>query len=67
MSGHAVITYSACAQQVAEAFIAHPVEGSDTSCFADLVPQWVLPPVDVAPNGDHATPAAAASTYRVVG
>ena len=43
MSGHGVITYSQCAQRVAQAFIANPVEPPDTSCFADLAPQWVLP------------------------
>jgi pimeloyl-ACP methyl ester carboxylesterase len=44
MSGHAVITYSACAERVAQAFIADPATSPDTSCLADLEPRWVLPP-----------------------
>ena len=67
MSGHAVITYSACAEQVADAFIGNPVEPPDTSCFADLAPQWVLPPAGEAPNVGQATPSAAAVGNRVVG
>jgi pimeloyl-ACP methyl ester carboxylesterase len=43
MSGHGVIIYSACAEQVATEFIANPVDLPDTSCVADLKPVWVLP------------------------
>ena len=67
MSGHAVITYSACAARVAQAFIANPVQAPDTSCVADLQPRWVLPPADEAPSADQATPSAAAVRNRVVG
>lgn len=48
MSGHAVITYSTCAERVAQAFIADPATAPDTSCLADLEPRWVLPPGDDA-------------------
>jgi pimeloyl-ACP methyl ester carboxylesterase len=52
MSGHAVITYSACAERVAQAFIANPDAEPDTSCFAALEPQWVPPPAaEDASNG----------------
>lgn len=44
MSGHAAITYSTCAGQIAHAFMADPVAPPDTTCFVDLQPQWVLPP-----------------------
>ena len=53
MSGHAVITYSMCAEQIGQAFIANPNETPDTSCLAALEPRWVLP-VDEAPSGDEA-------------
>ena len=66
MSGHAVITYSACAEQIAQAFIANPVESPDTSCLADLQTQWVLPPTDAASPGDQATPSTAAGGIRGV-
>jgi pimeloyl-ACP methyl ester carboxylesterase len=56
MSGHAVITYSACAQQVGQSFLASPTEAPDTTCLADLEPRWVLPPADEASAGDQATP-----------
>lgn len=56
MSGHGVITYSACAERVATEFIADPAVIPDTSCVADLKPQWVLPTADDAAAGDHATP-----------
>jgi pimeloyl-ACP methyl ester carboxylesterase len=44
MSGHAVITYSACAEQIGQDFIADPVAPLDTTCLVDLAPRWVLPP-----------------------
>lgn len=43
MAGHGVIVYSDCAQQVGRAFVDDPTAALDTSCFADLQPQWVLP------------------------
>jgi pimeloyl-ACP methyl ester carboxylesterase len=43
MSGHGVITYSECAEEVAAAFVADPVALPDTSCVAALKPVWVLP------------------------
>ncbi len=55
-AGHGVITYSACADRTAQAFINDPNKALDTSCFASLEPQWVLPP---APGGEQSTPAAA--------
>ena len=56
-SGHAVLTYSTCAERVGQAFIANPVAPLDTSCIADLAPKWVLPPVNVMPQDGKATPA----------
>ena len=68
MSGHGVITYSACAERIAQAFIANPDAALDTSCFADLEPQWVLPPAaEDASNGGQATPAVTAGIDRVAG
>jgi pimeloyl-ACP methyl ester carboxylesterase len=68
MSGHAVITYSACAERIGQAFIADPGAPLDTACLADLEPQWVLPPTDGAATGDQATPASVAVIgNRVVG
>lgn len=55
MSGHGVITFSPCAAQVATAFIASPVTLPDTSCVAELKPDWVLPEEDATGT---ATPAA---------
>jgi pimeloyl-ACP methyl ester carboxylesterase len=49
MSGHGVITYSPCAEQVAAAFIADPRVFPETSCVAELKPQWVLPPMTGTP------------------
>ena len=46
MSGHGVIVYSECAEQVATEFITNPVDLPDTSCVADLKPVWVLPEVE---------------------
>lgn len=45
MSGHAAITYSACAEQIGQAFIAEPTMDLDTSCLADLATPWVMPGV----------------------
>jgi hypothetical protein len=46
MSGHGVIAYSACGQQLGHAFIADPSAPLDTACLADIEPQWVLPAAD---------------------
>ena len=43
MSAHGVMTYSECAERVADAFVANPIAGPDTSCLADLKPRWVPP------------------------
>jgi pimeloyl-ACP methyl ester carboxylesterase len=43
MSGHAVITYSACAEQIAQDFVTDPDVSPDTSCLATLEPKWVMP------------------------
>ena len=43
MSGHGVIAYSACAQQIGAAFIADPAATVDMSCLAGLEPEWALP------------------------
>jgi hypothetical protein len=56
MSGHGVLVYSECAQRIGQAFIANPTEAPDTACLAALEPQWVLPPVDAAADGEQATP-----------
>jgi len=66
MSGHAVITYSTCAEQVGQAFIANPDEAPDTSCIADLETQWVLPSSDEVSDAAKATPSVATAN-RVVG
>jgi TAP-like protein len=66
MSGHAVITYSTCAERVAQAFLANPDEAPDTSCFADLETQWVLPSSAEVPGAAKATPSVATAN-RVVG
>lgn len=65
MSAHAVITYSSCAEQIGQAFIADPVAPLDTACLADLE-RWVLPPADEESDGDQATPAGATVADRVV-
>jgi pimeloyl-ACP methyl ester carboxylesterase len=56
MAGHGVITYSACAEGIAAAFIADPRAMPDTSCMAGLDPAWVLP--DEPETTAIATPAA---------
>lgn len=43
MSGHGVITFSACADAIAQAFLANPAEAPDTGCLVDLKPAWVMP------------------------
>lgn len=67
MAGHGVIAYSECGQRVGQAFIADPAVSPDISCFEELKPQWVLPPVDAAPNADQATPAAEVVGNRMIG
>jgi pimeloyl-ACP methyl ester carboxylesterase len=57
-AAHGVITYSACADQIAQAFITNPDASPDTSCLAGLQPKWALP-AGTAPNAGNATPAAA--------
>jgi hypothetical protein len=67
MSAHAVITYSPCAEQIGQAFIANPLEAPDTACLADLAAPWVLPPAGAGPDGDQATPATTTVAGRLVG
>jgi pimeloyl-ACP methyl ester carboxylesterase len=54
-AAHGVITYSACADQIAQGFITDPDVSPDTSCLAGLKPRWVLSPGDES-NGEQATP-----------
>ena len=42
-TGHGVIAYSTCAQDIGVAFVNAPTQTPDTSCTADLKPQFVLP------------------------
>jgi pimeloyl-ACP methyl ester carboxylesterase len=44
MSGHGVITFSACAQSIAVAFITNPAVQPDTTCLGDIRPAWAPPP-----------------------
>jgi pimeloyl-ACP methyl ester carboxylesterase len=55
-SAHGVITYSACADRIAQTFIADPNKAPDTSCLAGLKPRWGLPPGS-EPDREQATPA----------
>lgn len=43
MAGHGTIAYSACAQEIGNAFITNPSAPLDTACIADLEPEWVMP------------------------
>jgi hypothetical protein len=55
-SGHSVMHFSQCAIDIGEAFVNDPDQEPDTSCTADLAPEFVLPsavaptPVSVAPS-----------------
>ncbi len=44
MSGHGVITFSSCAADVSAEFMDDPIYYPDSSCIADLYPEWALPP-----------------------
>lgn len=66
MSGHAAITYSTCAEEIGQAFIANPDQTPDTSCLATLAPRWVLPPAAAAPGNEQSTPSAAVAESRVM-
>jgi hypothetical protein len=65
MSGHAVMTCSACAERIAEALIANLAESPDTSHLADLEPRWVLPSAGTAPNGHQGTLVAVVAGSRL--
>jgi hypothetical protein len=67
MSGHGVITYSACAQRVVDAFIADPTALPGTACVGELKPQWALSASDKSLPEGHATPEAQAAREPVVG
>jgi pimeloyl-ACP methyl ester carboxylesterase len=43
-TGHGAINYSQCAKDVGAAFFNNPEGEIDTTCTADLLPQFVLPP-----------------------
>jgi pimeloyl-ACP methyl ester carboxylesterase len=43
-TGHGVITFSQCAKDIGVAFVNNPERRPDTSCTADLFPEFVLPP-----------------------
>jgi len=42
-TGHGVITYSTCAQDVGVAFVNYPTRTLNTSCTEDLKPEFVVP------------------------
>lgn len=42
-TGHAVIEFSQCAQDIGVAFVNNPARRPDTGCTADLFPEFVLP------------------------
>ncbi|MGG6295613.1 alpha/beta hydrolase [Leptolyngbya sp. AN02str] len=42
-AGHSVITFSQCAKDIGVAFVNNPERSPDTSCTADLFPEFVLP------------------------
>ena len=48
MTGHGAILYSACAEGIAEAFIADPAMLPDTSCVPGLRPAWEPPDGEAA-------------------
>jgi pimeloyl-ACP methyl ester carboxylesterase len=43
-TGHGAINYSQCAKDVGAAFLNNPAGELNSTCTADLVPQFVLPP-----------------------
>jgi pimeloyl-ACP methyl ester carboxylesterase len=45
-AGHAVIGFSQCAKDIGVAFVNNPERTPDTSCTADLLPEFVLPPAE---------------------
>ncbi|MBI4783006.1 MAG: alpha/beta fold hydrolase [Oscillatoriophycideae cyanobacterium NC_groundwater_1537_Pr4_S-0.65um_50_18] len=45
-AGHAAIAYSQCAKDIGVAFVNNPERTPDTSCTADLFPEFVLPPAE---------------------
>jgi pimeloyl-ACP methyl ester carboxylesterase len=45
-TGHGVITFSQCAKDIGVAFVNNPERTPDTSCTADLFPEFVLPPAE---------------------
>ena len=66
MSGHGVILYSECAQEVAQEFIQRPIDPPGTSCVAELKPDWVMPPV-AEERAAPATPVARAASAVTAG
>jgi pimeloyl-ACP methyl ester carboxylesterase len=66
-SGHSVMNFSQCAIDIGEAFVNDPEQEPDTSCTADLAPEFVLPsaaaptPVSTAPS-----PNSGPTTYTTV-
>jgi len=45
-TGHGAIVYSQCAKDIGVAFVNDPDRVPDTSCTADLFPEFVLPPAE---------------------
>ncbi|MEB3359440.1 MAG: alpha/beta fold hydrolase [Synechococcales bacterium] len=45
-TGHGAIVYSQCAKDIGVAFVNNPDRVPDTSCTADLFPEFVLPPAE---------------------
>ncbi len=45
-TGHGAIGFSQCAKDIGVAFVNNPERTPDTSCTADLFPEFVLPPAE---------------------
>jgi len=45
-TGHGAIRYSQCAKDIGAAFFNDPEGEIDSACTEDLLPQFVLPPVE---------------------
>jgi hypothetical protein len=45
-AGHGVIGFSQYAKDIGVAFVNNPTRRPDTSCTADLFPEFVLPPAE---------------------
>lgn len=45
-TGHGAIRYSQCAKDIEAAYFNNPEGEIDSACAEDLLPQFVLPPVE---------------------